>query len=140
MHWRRQWQPTPVFLPGASQGRGSLVGCRLRGRTVGPDWSDSAAAKCKTERQSWKLHKEQEKIYFWHQKFCSKLSFSYTYTEPSSHFPGVFPSFYMTFSVASSCCTFPSYIPLIGFKRVHIMYQLFVIACLAVLIPLSMIN
>ena len=26
---RRKWQPTPVFLPGKSQGRGSLVGCRL---------------------------------------------------------------------------------------------------------------
>ena len=22
-HWRRKWQPTPVFLPGGSQGRGS---------------------------------------------------------------------------------------------------------------------
>ena len=33
MHWRRKWQPTPVFLPGESQGRGSLVGCCLRGRT-----------------------------------------------------------------------------------------------------------
>ena len=33
MHWRRKWQPTPVFLPGESQGRGSLVGCRLWGRT-----------------------------------------------------------------------------------------------------------
>ena len=33
MHWRRKWQPTPVFLPGESQGQGSLVGCRLRGRT-----------------------------------------------------------------------------------------------------------
>ena len=32
-HWRRKWQPTPVFLPGESQGRGSLVGCCLRGRT-----------------------------------------------------------------------------------------------------------
>ena len=31
--WRRQWQPTPVFLPAESQGRGSLVGCRLWGRT-----------------------------------------------------------------------------------------------------------
>ena len=29
MHWRRNWQPTPVFLPGESQGRGSLVVCRL---------------------------------------------------------------------------------------------------------------
>ena len=25
MHWRRKWQPTPVFLPGESQGRGNLV-------------------------------------------------------------------------------------------------------------------
>ena len=33
MHWRRKWQPTPVFLPGETQGRGSLVGCRLWGRT-----------------------------------------------------------------------------------------------------------
>ena len=33
MHWRRKWQPTPVFLPGESQGRGSLVGCCLWGRT-----------------------------------------------------------------------------------------------------------
>ena len=32
MHWRRKWQPTPVFLPRESQGRGSLVGCRLWGR------------------------------------------------------------------------------------------------------------
>ena len=29
MRWRRKWQPTPVFFPGESQGRGSLVGCRL---------------------------------------------------------------------------------------------------------------
>ena len=33
MHWRRKWQPTPVFLPGESQGWQSLVGCRLWGRT-----------------------------------------------------------------------------------------------------------
>ena len=33
MHWGRKWQPTAVFLPGESQGRGSLVGCRLWGRT-----------------------------------------------------------------------------------------------------------
>ena len=33
MHWRRKWQPTPVFLPGESQGQGSLVGCRLWGHT-----------------------------------------------------------------------------------------------------------
>ena len=33
MRWRRKWQPAPVFLPGESQGRGSLVGYRLWGRT-----------------------------------------------------------------------------------------------------------
>ena len=33
MHWRRKWQPTPVFLPGESQGWQSLVGCCLWGHT-----------------------------------------------------------------------------------------------------------
>ena len=33
MHWRCKWQPTPVFLPGESQGQGSLVGCCLWRRT-----------------------------------------------------------------------------------------------------------
>ena len=31
--WRRKWQPTPVFLPGESQGGRSLLGCCLWGRT-----------------------------------------------------------------------------------------------------------
>ena len=44
MQWRRKWQPTPVFLPGESQGRGSLVGCRLWGRRVRHNWSNLAAA------------------------------------------------------------------------------------------------
>ena len=30
--WRRQWHPTPVLLPGKSQGRRSLVGCSPWGR------------------------------------------------------------------------------------------------------------
>ena len=33
MHWRRKWQPTPVFLPGESQGQESLVGRCLWGHT-----------------------------------------------------------------------------------------------------------
>ena len=33
MHWRRKWQPIPVFLPGESWGRRSLVGFCLWGRT-----------------------------------------------------------------------------------------------------------
>ena len=45
MHWRRKWQPTPVFLPGESQGQKSLVGCPSLGSCrVGHDWSDLAAA------------------------------------------------------------------------------------------------
>ena len=42
--WRRKWQPTPVFLPGESQGQRSLVGCCLWNRRVGHDCSDLAAA------------------------------------------------------------------------------------------------
>ena len=37
MHWRGKWQPTPVFLPGESQGRGSLVGC-VYGVTQSQTW------------------------------------------------------------------------------------------------------
>ena len=44
MHWRRKWQPTPVFLPGESQGRGSLVGCLLWGRTESDTTEATAAA------------------------------------------------------------------------------------------------
>ena len=44
MHWRRKWQPTPVFLPGESQGQGSLVGCRLWGRTESDTTEVTAAA------------------------------------------------------------------------------------------------
>ena len=39
-HCRRKWQPTPVFLPGESQGQGSLVGCHLWGRT-GSDMTEA---------------------------------------------------------------------------------------------------
>ena len=47
MHWGRKWQPTPVFLPGESQGRGwgRAGGLPSMGsHRVGHDWSDLAAA------------------------------------------------------------------------------------------------
>ena len=47
MHWRRKWQPTPVFLPGESQGQGSLVGRRLWGRTE----SDTTEATWQQQQQ-----------------------------------------------------------------------------------------
>ena len=37
IHWRRKWQPTPVFLPAESQGQGSLVGRRLGSHRVRHD-------------------------------------------------------------------------------------------------------
>ena len=49
MHWRRKWQPTPVFLPGESQGRGSLVGCRLWSCTELDTTSDLAGAAARHE-------------------------------------------------------------------------------------------
>ena len=40
--WRRAWQPTPVFLPGESHGRRSLVGYSPYSPTqrAGHNWSD----------------------------------------------------------------------------------------------------
>ena len=46
MHWRTKWQPTPVFLPGASQGLGGPGGLPSMGsHKVRHDWSDLAAAR-----------------------------------------------------------------------------------------------
>ena len=50
MHWRRKRQPTPVFLPGESQGRGSLMGCRLWGRT---ESDTTEATQQQQQQQTW---------------------------------------------------------------------------------------
>jgi len=49
MHWRRKWQPTPVLLPGESQGwePGGLPS--MGSHRVGRDWRDLAAADCSHE-------------------------------------------------------------------------------------------
>ena len=52
MHWRRKWQPTPVFLPGESQGWGSLVGCHLWGRIE----SDTIEGTQQQQQQQQTLH------------------------------------------------------------------------------------
>ena len=51
MHWRRKWQPTPLFLPGESQGWGILVGCRLWGRTE----SDTTEVTQQQQRVIWAI-------------------------------------------------------------------------------------
>ena len=56
--WRRKWQPIPVFLPRESQGRRSLVGCRLWDRTE----SDMTEV---TYQQ-----RQQHHIYQWIVRFC----------------------------------------------------------------------
>ena len=56
MHWRRKWQPTPVFLPGKSQRLGSLVGCCLWGRTE----SDTTEAMQQQQQQSSIRKKKNE--------------------------------------------------------------------------------
>ena len=52
MHWKRKWQPTPVFLPGESQGRRGLVGCRLWSRT------ESDIAEATQQRQQQQQHEQ----------------------------------------------------------------------------------
>ena len=44
VHWRRKWQPTPVFLSGESRGRRSLLGCHLWGCTELDTTEATAAA------------------------------------------------------------------------------------------------
>ena len=82
LHWRRKWQPTPVFLPGESQGRGSLVGCRLWGLTVRHDWSDLAAAAATALWQFSDISSPVylfiflTKLFCWSEEYKSLLTFS----------------------------------------------------------------
>ena len=54
-HWRRKWQPTPLFLPGESQGRRSLVGCHLWGHTESDttDMTSSSSSSSRVVRIKW---------------------------------------------------------------------------------------
>ena len=65
MHWRRKWQPTLVFLPGESQGRGSLVGCRLWGCTESDKteviWRRQQQLETKTLHAAWCGLKKKKK-------------------------------------------------------------------------------
>ena len=50
IHWRRKWQPTPVFLNGESQGQRSLLGCHpwdvVQSRTRLMRLSSSSSSSC----------------------------------------------------------------------------------------------
>ena len=66
IHWRRQWQPTPVFLPGKSQGWRSLVGCRLWGHT---------------ESDTTKVTQQQQHIYT-HTHICTPHTHTFSDSFP----------------------------------------------------------
>ena len=70
MHWTRKWQPTPVFLPGESQGWQSLVGCRLWGRTE----SDTTEATQQQQQRQQQQQQQQQQQYD-----CSLLGFPVLY-------------------------------------------------------------
>ena len=58
MLWRRKWQPTPVFLPGESQGLGEPCGepgglPSMGSHRVGHNWSDLAAAAAGAQKIRW---------------------------------------------------------------------------------------
>ena len=55
MHWRRKWQPSPVFLPGESQGWGSLVCCRLWGCTES-DTTEATQQQQQQQQVYWKMY------------------------------------------------------------------------------------
>ena len=70
MHWRRKWQPTPVFLPGESQGWGSLVGWHLWGRT---ESDTTEATQQQQQQQPHKLSSQATNFLKISHPFCEKL-------------------------------------------------------------------
>ena len=82
MHWRRKWQPTPPFLPGESQGQGSLVGCQTQLKQLSSSSSSSLTCQLKKLVHKLILNKQRntkkkvesmmEKFYYWEKTltFC----------------------------------------------------------------------
>ena len=58
LHWRRKWQPTPVFLPGESQGRGSLVAAvyGVAQSRTGLKWRSSSSSS-RNKKGKWEKKK-----------------------------------------------------------------------------------
>ena len=69
MHWRMKWQPTPVFLPGESQGERSLVGCCIWGRiesdTTEATWQQQQYKNNKIKkRKGTELHWSKVSVFY----------------------------------------------------------------------------
>ena len=61
MHWRRQWQPTPVFLPGESQGRGA--------------WWAAVYGVAQSQTQLQRLSSKSSSMRFWISSSVSSFFF-----------------------------------------------------------------
>ena len=75
MHWRRQWQPTPVLLPGESHGQRSLVGCPLRGCTES-DTTEATVAAAQYSIVCWTLEGKSyltRKLLFFQKSTCFRF-------------------------------------------------------------------
>ena len=95
MHWRRQWQPSPVFLPGESQGRGSLGGCRLWGHTE----LDTTEMTQQQQQDCWIIHTMLLFSVFWGMSIPFSIVAAPIYSPTSS--VGGLPFLHI---LASICC------------------------------------
>ena len=80
MHWRRKWQPTPVFLPGESQGQRSLVGCHLWGRTesdMTERLSSSSSSSCFW--WYWSSYVSGRCLYIYNEYFLKSCPFFFSF-------------------------------------------------------------
>ena len=93
MHWRRKWQPTPVFLPGESRGQRSQVGCHLWGRTES-DTAEATWHACMhwnhrgSNPPACPNPKQKEKALLRYSFFFIRCIFDYFYVTP--HCPELF--------------------------------------------------
>ena len=88
MHWRRKWQPTPVFLPRESQGQGSLVGCCLWGRAELDTTEATQQQQQQQEMEQWtgsKLGKEYIKAIFCHPAYLTYMQSTSLENEMATH-------------------------------------------------------
>ena len=75
--WRREWQPTPVFLPGESHGQRSLVGYspgdrKSRTRLSAIFLLSLRTGQERTRTKHWRRKKDSQKT-FWVETFTSTL-------------------------------------------------------------------
>ena len=61
--WRRAWRPSPVFLPGESQGQRSLVGYHPWGRKES-DMTEATHTRVAHGGFNWSIHKNGKEMVF----------------------------------------------------------------------------